>query len=360
MFFSLGFLVAALGALAVAPAFWNRAIRLATRRLEMVLPLSQGEVLAGRDLLRAELAVEQRKLEQKFEALAAAHACDMAELGRRAVALAEKDRELEAIRARLDARDAENADLRRFSAEAMDTLEAMRARLDAGDAENADLRRFSAEAMDALDSTTATLHDANARWDRSEAELQDVRHELVALQKLCADQSEALAELERQRVHEHQSQAFETVTVVRPGDERSDRRLEHDAALARLKASTAEGPDAEARIPVAEARAAERRGGPDEQANAPIASDASLRRQIDRLYADLVSYQDAVDAGPASQERGRASGRRALSDEKAILRQRISEVGAMVVRLADAGTTAAPERHASEEPPPIAAAEPEA
>jgi len=358
MLFSLGFLVAALGALAIAPAFWSRAIRLATRQLEMVLPLSPREIRAERDLLRAELAVEQRKLEQKVEALAAVRAHDMAELGRRAVAVAEKDRELEAIQAHLDARDAEIADLRRLVTEALDALEATRSSLDARDAEIAELRHFSAEATDTLDATTAALHDANARWEHSEAELEDARRELVALQKLCAETSEALAELERKLVHEHESQTFETAKAIR-GDERLDLRLEHDAALARLKAATAEIAAVEAGIPATAEHDAERRGGQDKRGNMSIASDPSLRRQFDRLVVDLMSYQDAVDADAASHERGRASDR-ARPDEKAVLRKRISEVGATAVRLAETGTMGMPERNASEQPPPLAASEPEA
>ena len=95
MLFSLGFLLAALLALAIAPAFWHRAIRLATRRLEMQLPLSAREVLAGRDLLRAEFAVEHRRLEQKIGMLSELHARDMAELGHRAHELAAKDADLQ-------------------------------------------------------------------------------------------------------------------------------------------------------------------------------------------------------------------------------------------------------------------------
>ncbi len=321
MLFSLGFLVAALGALAIAPAFWSRAIRLATRKLELQLPHSASEVLAGRDLVRAELAVAQRKLEQKVEALGAIHARDMAEIGRRAVIVAEKDSELERLHERLAARDAENADL----------------------------RRFLAEATDALDATTAALHDANGRCDRSEADLQNVRREREAMQKLCADQAETLAELERKLVHTHDSQV---------ADEPPDLRQEHDAALARLRAATA-GIGAEGgRIPVPETHDAGRRAGPDTQKRASIAADESLRRAIDRLVADLESYRDAADSAAAAHPRDRGSGP-APTDEAAILRKRISEVGAMAVRLAGAGPINAPDRPESEQSPPVAATESE-
>ena len=97
MVFALGVLVASLLALAIAPAFWWRAIRLSKRRLEMQLPLSPEEILAGRDLLRAEFAVERSQLEQKAEALNRVHAADMAELGRRAAIIDAQDAELLAV-----------------------------------------------------------------------------------------------------------------------------------------------------------------------------------------------------------------------------------------------------------------------
>ena len=79
MIFALGFLLAGLLALAIAPAFWRRALRLSTRRLEMLLPLSSREIIAERDLMRAEFAIDRRKFEQEAESLRTMRAADMAE-----------------------------------------------------------------------------------------------------------------------------------------------------------------------------------------------------------------------------------------------------------------------------------------
>lgn len=89
MYFALGFLVAALLALMFLPAFWRRAMRLSMRRLQMLAPMSMEEVVAERDLLRAEFAVRERRLEQEMEALQAARANDMAAAGRYAANVAE-------------------------------------------------------------------------------------------------------------------------------------------------------------------------------------------------------------------------------------------------------------------------------
>jgi len=82
MIFALGFLVAALFGLLFLPAVQRRAARLAGRRLEMLLPLSMEEIVAERDQLRAEFAVERRRIEQKLEAAGDAQAQHMGEIGR--------------------------------------------------------------------------------------------------------------------------------------------------------------------------------------------------------------------------------------------------------------------------------------
>ena len=100
MIFTLGFLLAGLLALTIAPAFWRRALRLSTRRLEMLLPLSSREIIAERDLLRAEFAVDRRKFEQRAETLNAVHIVDMAELGRLKAQFVALDEKYAALTAR--------------------------------------------------------------------------------------------------------------------------------------------------------------------------------------------------------------------------------------------------------------------
>ena len=82
-------------------------MRLSKRRLEMLMPLSMAEVFAERDQLRAQAAVEQRRLERKIEALTQDRASHMSEIGRRATLIAALQEDLASIEATLRAQDAE-------------------------------------------------------------------------------------------------------------------------------------------------------------------------------------------------------------------------------------------------------------
>ena len=82
MIFALGFLVAGILALLVLPLFWRRAVRLSRRRVEMQMPLSIAEVVADRDRLRAEFAVERRRLEQSLDGSSVKRAEAMGREGR--------------------------------------------------------------------------------------------------------------------------------------------------------------------------------------------------------------------------------------------------------------------------------------
>ncbi len=66
---ALGFFVAALLALMLAPVLWRRAVRLTTRRIQGTIPLSMSDIQADKDQLRAEFAMSTRKLEMNVDEL---------------------------------------------------------------------------------------------------------------------------------------------------------------------------------------------------------------------------------------------------------------------------------------------------
>lgn len=138
MYFALGFLVAGLITLLFLPAFWRRAMRLSMRRLQMLVPMSMEEVIAERDLLRADFALRERRLEQEMEAVKASKAEDLAAVGRHAA------RVLEAETARKKA-EADNRDME------------LRLR---------ESQKILAERTDLLRSTELALHEMTERADR--------------------------------------------------------------------------------------------------------------------------------------------------------------------------------------------------
>ena len=113
IYFALGCIVTALFSLAFAPLFWRRALRLTRRRLQLQVPLSMQEILADRDGLRAEFAVEQLRIEQAMEQVRATKGEDMAAIGRHSAAAATSAAEVAELRVRETAREAEIARLSR-------------------------------------------------------------------------------------------------------------------------------------------------------------------------------------------------------------------------------------------------------
>lgn len=67
MILTIGFLLGCLLGLAALPLIHKRAVRLTIKRLEARLPKSMAEIEAQKDLLRAEFAMNMRRLELELE-----------------------------------------------------------------------------------------------------------------------------------------------------------------------------------------------------------------------------------------------------------------------------------------------------
>lgn len=79
----LGFCIAALMVFVVAPFYGRRSARLATDALRRAMPLTESEIRADKDRLRAEFAITIHRLESKAEQSALAAARHMIDLNRR-------------------------------------------------------------------------------------------------------------------------------------------------------------------------------------------------------------------------------------------------------------------------------------
>src|SRR5262245_17054843 len=102
MLVALGFLAASLLGLLLASAFWSRAVRLTTARIKQSLPVSEQEIQADRDRLRAEYAVKVHKLETHLEQAKLARARQLVELNRRDASISTLETNLSALKAELE------------------------------------------------------------------------------------------------------------------------------------------------------------------------------------------------------------------------------------------------------------------
>jgi chromosome segregation ATPase len=339
MVFALGFLVASLMALAIAPAFWRRAIRLSTRRLEMQLPLSPEEILAGRDLLRAEFAVERRKLEQKAEALNLVHAADMVELGHRAAII-----------------DAQDAGLRSFSEQGGER-----------GAEIMTLQRALTETSTELAATAKEFYDTSGLLARKETQIHELAANLKVVRALAAAQKDSLAALETKFALQGNALAAQTETSERLAGELSTLQLQHQADQVTLKTAAARVADREEALETAVKREKDLIRHRQLQTETARATEAGYLEKIERLRSAHASSQDALEAARRTNEglaQELAALRAALPphdveaalmqrEENEILRQKINEIGAAIIRAASGSSEAASEEDLAENGSPV-------
>ena len=102
MLVALGFLLAGLLGLLFGSALWSRAVRLTTKRIKASMPISEAEIRADRDRLRAEFAVRVHKLETALEQAKLERARQFIEVNRRDAAIATLETTAQDLRAELD------------------------------------------------------------------------------------------------------------------------------------------------------------------------------------------------------------------------------------------------------------------
>lgn len=221
--FLLGMLSAGLLWLMLLPAFWRRAVRLTSRRIERALPLSLNEIAAERDRLRAGHGVALARIDAVLQRARKDLAAAKAETGERLKAeagfldtiAAERQRvsalqaEAGGLRVELQTRDVRIADL----IEARDLAEATIAGLEA---ERVSLAGRLASTSDlaenrrlALDETRLIAERANEAHAAEAARNAQLRTELQARETELREALRKLATLEQSAV----------LTRIRGGEE---------------------------------------------------------------------------------------------------------------------------------------------
>ena len=170
MYVALGFLLASLLALMVAPAFWRRAVRLTTRRVEMTMPMSASDIQADKDQLRAEFAIELRRVEVALEKAKDKAARELVEANKRRVEISEIKTELEGTRGRLQEKDNANRVLeqtiRRRLPELEGRLKAAKEAMAELEAANNELRNTAGSQAEALKLARTTLNTQRGDIDQ--------------------------------------------------------------------------------------------------------------------------------------------------------------------------------------------------
>ncbi|MDR3466669.1 MAG: hypothetical protein P4M07_12055 [Xanthobacteraceae bacterium] len=206
MYLGIGFLVALLLSLMVAPAIHSRAVRLTTRRLEAATPLSMAEIQADKDQLRAEFAMSARRLEMSVDQLKNKTTNQLAELGKKSdainrlkIELGEKNAAIFALEAREKAmKDQLRATEEEFSAKTLALQGAEQALLDKRH-ELEKLTRALAETTAAAESRQAELTaSAQSRQAELTMKAEGQRAELAAVNAQVEVLKQRVAEAERE------------------------------------------------------------------------------------------------------------------------------------------------------------------
>lgn len=331
MLVALGFLLATLIALTLAPAYRARAMRLTYRQIRRAIPLTDSEVLADRDRLRAQYAVRIHDLETKLEKARLTAARQQVEVNRRDASINALESELTKLRSELeqnvnarrvleqtvtdripmleqrlaDTRSMLQQRDRELAAVTTDTGKSVRA-LDEVMQINAQ-QRSEIERLNATAATRTVRSRSNGPDNRFESEVA-LRSELEALRAKTRDQESLISRLQ--------------AVISGPQDPSSlahangSDSLNQDKELQRL------------RHDLAEAEAALKSVSEQSEAQAVQAGDEALKSKLQSLET-LVAEQSAtvrkLEAELSTYQQGDAAGKSiTLKDSKIAMKARIA------------------------------------
>ena len=335
LFFALGFLCAGFLALMVAPAVWRRAVALTRRRIEASIPLTQSEIQADKDSIRAEYAMTTRRLEMNVKALREKAAEQLVEINRGREALkglaierTDKNHALAELGAKNEALRQREEELHQLSERHKETERKLEKRAleleklehmydDASfSSSNRQIELVARESeLQKLASDIALL-----RGQRKEA---DRRHQEIAAESKAA--RDAL-KAEKKRVAELDKKVERLLATLADREDKLDRR-EKELARLREKAKAEDGAPALRLV-----------GKPDE---AGRHDEAKQRDDLDQAIAKLDSDRERLEARLTALARENkrlkadlgAAASSGTANASAALREQMNELAAEVVHL---------------------------
>ena len=332
LFFVLGFLCAVFLVSLVAPAVWRRAVVLTRRRLEASLPLTQAEIQADKDRVRAEYAMTTRRLEITVKNLQEKAAEQLVEIGRgrealKGLAVETKDKnqalsDLQAKNAELRQRE---EDLHRLSEKHAQTERALEKRA-------LELQKLEQMYDDASFSSSNRQIELVARESELEKLASDIallkgqRKEADRRNQEVASESKAAREAlkaEKKKTAELDKKVERLLATLADREEKLDRR-EKDFARMRERSN-----DSAANGVAQLAAGSDAKGDDVDKAIARLEGDrerlearlTALARENKRLKTDLAASGAAVPEAAGDARSG------------AGLREQMNELAAEVVNL---------------------------
>lgn len=296
MYFTGGFLVATLFALALISAVHRRAVRLTRRRLEDSIPVSLTEIQADRDKLRAKFAMSTRRLEATVEQLEAKVTRQLGEIARKSEAiaklkaqLAEKNTTADELGARLRSFGIATEDTEQEYAVQSVAVEANAQALVARDSELAKAALEASEMTFANETQRveivilkAQLEQFRARIEQLEREAGEAKHRLFDEQVAVSNMTKAL---------EEKREADDAVRTERAENEFLRERIADIAAhVAHLSTNEAGSPIATI---LKDATTGVRPPGHERPANGSDAGPANLVERIRKLQTSTSRVSSA-------------------------------------------------------------------
>lgn len=350
MLIVLGFLSATLIGLLIVPAYRRRTERLAVEKIKRSMPLTEAEIRADKDRLRADYALVIHELEYKLEKATLASARQRVEINRRDAIISGLEAEAGQLRTSLEGH--ENA-RRVLEQTIMDRLPKVEERLAEArkllvqrDREVASLSQTAQKQARALEEAnllntqsrdevlrlTAALNvrSARSRKDAGKPDVEDevaLRTELEVLRAKVRDQSERIRELE-----EATASASEKDTL-----DRKDYRPE----VVRLRSDLSEAEAALRTALIAVEAGRRARTSFEAQIEALKAKAEEQGVEISRLRAGLAVYQ------AAEKDKSLAQSKLAMQSQIAVLQAQTEEQEKRISSL-KAEIAAANERTASQ------------
>lgn len=348
LLFGLGFLSAALIALMISPAVWNRAVMLTKKRIEASVPLTLNEIQADKDQLRAEFAMSTRRLEMSVEELRERAANQVIEISRKRDELAKLSEEsAERVRyvEEMESRSAElraqlhdreerlvNADRRLQEArteleEKAIEVERMRGRLSQTETDVASRRIELVAKQTAMENLNDQFSEISEREEAIKNELDAEKKKTRDLEKRFNRLQKQLGEAESNL--ESRERELSRIRKTTGSEEQVNSELTHQLMVEKSRIVELEAKLAQSTLQM-EALLNDASNDNVEKAMASLNKD---KDKLEQQLSTITAERDRLRSDLGSLERVKSEDWESERRENAILRERINDLAAQVTAM---------------------------